>query len=404
VRKRLLLISLALVLGAVLYSFLSGNQSYLLLAVGPYVLETSVWTAILIVIVVAFLLRLLQKAYRLLFVPGNWVAFHSERREKKFRSQTFQGVIDYLEGNWPRAVSNFKKPARQSDIPAVNYLGAAAASYQLGDFKAVKQLLDQAESEGGDPFSANLLRVRLYLQERDFNKALNLVERLHRQSPSHPSVLRLLASARKGIRDWNGLESLLPDLKRHKVLSPAEMNELEVEIYWHILSEFPGKERMNMSVADLQHTLDRLWDRLPRHLQQNTRLMVKYLEKLQKVNRSERAESRLRRYLNKHWDDQLAALYAEIDGNASRQLSAAELWLKTQPNNPVLLRTLARLCVRQQLWGKAKAYYQQSLSCGAEPQTYLEMAELLQRLKEGSASTEFYRKGLTAAVQAGQST
>lgn len=398
-RKRLLVIALVLVIGAFCYQLLFRYPGFVLVSVGPYVIEAGLFTVLLLVLVLIGLVMLVKKLYRMVFLPGHWLQWRSDRRQKKHRTQTLRGIVDYMEGNWPGAIDNLKRSMTRSEMPAVNYLGAASASFQMGDLDGANRLLDEAEKTGmADSFATNLLRARLCLLQQDFDRALPLVQSLHHKDPSHPSVLRLLASARKGIRDWRGLEAMLPDLRRHKVLSDGEQRLLEEEIYSELLAAFPGDNLKNASLADLQQALDRLWSEVPRRLQKNTLLLRQYLYKLQQVGSSDKAESRLRRYLGRHWDEQLVLAYGAIQGNPMRQLATAESWLAQHPDSPELLQTLGRLAVRAELWGKAKAYYEQSLARSRDPQIYYELANLQAELNEGTASVRSYRDGLLAAL------
>lgn len=400
-RKRLLLLALALVAGALVYHLLSRFPGFVLISAGPYVIEAGLLTVLVLILLVTALVTLIKKLYRMIFLPGHWLQWRSDRRLHKDRTRTLRGIVDYMEGNWPSAIDHLKRSISRSEMPAVNYLGAASASFQMGDLDGANRLLDEAEKTGmADSFATNLLRARLCLLQQQFEKGLPLIQSLHHKDPSHPAVLRLLASARKGIRDWRGLEAMLPDLRRHKVLSENEMQQLEEEIYSQLLASFPGDHLHNASMADLQQGLDKLWSEVPRRLQKNTRLLRQYLHKLQQVGSPDKAETRLRRYLGRHWDEQLVLVYGLIQGNPMRQLATAEGWLASHPGNPELLHTLGRLAVRAELWGKAKAYYEQSLAGQRNPQVYFELASLQAELNEGTASVRSYRDGLLAALNA----
>jgi HemY protein len=105
--------------------------------------------------------------------------------------------------------------------------------------------------------------------------------------------------------------------------------------------------------------------------------------------------------LNKRWDDGLADLYGRIQhhslGNAIQQ---AEKWQLSRPdNNPALLLLLARLYNQQKLWGMAKSYYESSLNQTPNTQAYLELAELLDTMKEPENAQRCYRLGLRYCIR-----
>ena len=95
--------------------------------------------------------------------------------------------------------------------------------------------------------------------------------------------------------------------------------------------------------------------------------------------------SRSRRYprakLDRNWDSELVALYAECTtADATRQLETAERWLTQHNHDATLLFALGRLCERAQLWGKAQTYLEASLALDARWRTHLALGELHGRL------------------------
>lgn len=74
------------------------------------------------------------------------------------------------------------------------------------------------------------------------------------------------------------------------------------------------------------------------------------------------------------------------DANALQQLHTAEAWLETRPKDAALLLALGRISLRNQLWGKAREYFDRSLREQASAETYAELARLLHSLKEQERS------------------
>jgi len=401
VRRLLIIATLALLGGGVLYQLLASQQGFVLISAGHYVLETSLWTAALLVLAAILLLWLFYRLWRLLFLPGRWLAKRSAWRQGTFRNRTFQGMRDFIEGNWPGAADKLEKSSARSELPAVNYLGAAAASYQMGDREAAERLLAEAEAAGViDSYGAGLLRVKFLLHDRDFNRALPLAEELRRRDPGHPVALRLLASTRKGMRNWRGVEVLLKDLGKYQALSPQELTALEVEVHGEILAAFTAGRPDHPDAAERHKALDRLWHDLPRHLHSNPLLIAAYSRQLVAQGRAGKAETVLGRFLAKHWEPLLADLYGTVPGDIAKQLVVAEAWLREHGDDAVLLRSLGRLSARAELWGKARDYLEKSLTLSAAPETFAELGHLLVRLDDGPGALQSYRQGLDAALKA----
>jgi HemY protein len=109
----------------------------------------------------------------------------------------------------------------------------------------------------------------------------------------------------------------------------------------------------------------------------------------------EQAEKELTAALKSEWRGPLARLFGLVQGkNASKQLKQAEAWLAGHGNDPDLLLAAARLCLRNELWGKARSYLETVISLRPTPEAYQEFGQLLNRLGETDAAAEAYRDGL----------
>ena len=62
--------------------------------------------------------------------------------------------------------------------------------------------------------------------------------------------------------------------------------------------------------------------------------------------------------------------------------------------DPDLLLTAARLCLRTELWGKARSYLETVLSMRPTPEAYQEYGALLAQMGEADAAADAYRDGL----------
>ena len=99
--------------------------------------------------------------------------------------------------------------------------------------------------------------------------------------------------------------------------------------------------------------------------------------------------------LKRQFDDRLIERYGCVQGrDSARQLAHAEGWLKAHPDNAALLLALARLSLRNELWGKARDYFEASLRIEHRPQTCAELARLLAQLGDAQRSNQLFHEGL----------
>jgi HemY protein len=142
-------------------------------------------------------------------------------------------------------------------------------------------------------------------------------------------------------------------------------------------------------------SLNRAWQQLTSSQRQEPPLVLAYAEQLRQLGAQVEAEEVLRNALKRKYDSHLARLYGLVRGSdPTRQLQAAEGWLKDHPADPSLLLTLGRLCLQASLWGKARDYLESSLRTQRNPEACAELARLLARLGDTERSNQLFQEGL----------
>jgi HemY protein len=79
-------------------------------------------------------------------------------------------------------------------------------------------------------------------------------------------------------------------------------------------------------------------------------------------------------------------------------LQHLERWLNERPQDPILLFTCARCCIRNELYGKARTYLEASLGIRPRLETYQMLAQLLELSGDRQASFKALNDALTHAV------
>ncbi|MDH3280584.1 MAG: tetratricopeptide repeat protein, partial [Gammaproteobacteria bacterium] len=67
-------------------------------------------------------------------------------------------------------------------------------------------------------------------------------------------------------------------------------------------------------------------------------------------------------------------------------------------DDPHLLLSLARICIANELWGKARSYLETSIAKHGPAEAYQELGRLLEQLGEPQKALSYYRKGLETAA------
>jgi uncharacterized protein HemY len=97
--------------------------------------------------------------------------------------------------------------------------------------------------------------------------------------------------------------------------------------------------------------------------------------------------------LDRRWDERLLDEYASCELPDSRAtIERAESWLKEHPRSQSLLQCLARICLRQKLWGKARAYLDECQRLGEDAQTSLALAQLAEAIGDVNGARQHFRE------------
>ena len=144
-RGLLILALLALLLGVGVVALIENHPGYVLIAYGQYTVETSLWVGLVLLTLIALLLyaaiALLRKVFSGQRSIAGWLGQRKTRRAARL---THRGLINFIEGNWERARRQLVGGAEHSEVPLLNYLIAARASFQLDEADKMREYLGMA--------------------------------------------------------------------------------------------------------------------------------------------------------------------------------------------------------------------------------------------------------------------
>lgn len=387
--KLLMMIFIILFAGVSLALVAREDAGYILINYGQWKLETTLVLSglalLLCFAILYFLIRLLAQAGHLPHRARDW---RHERQRIKASTALTRGLIQLEEGQWRAAENNLIKFAPSSETPLLYYLAAARAAQKQGAHERRDDYLRLAhQATPAADIAIGLTQAELQLSHQQTEQALASLQRVSALAPQHGHVLHLLMKLYIDLHDWPQLLALLPELRKRKVLSGTEADALESRAHAGRIATLPRSQ----GVAALHE----MWRGAPRRVRGAEEVVVSYIQQLRAFGDESLAETVMREMLKKHWSDELVVLYGLVEGpDPARQLAHAEGWLKHQGNNSALLLTLARLSLRNRLWGKARSYFESSLALGPRAETYQELANLLEQMGEPQAALENYRKGL----------
>ncbi|MFU8814168.1 MAG: heme biosynthesis protein HemY, partial [Pseudomonadales bacterium] len=146
-KRTLLVLVAALALGGAVGALMVRDPGYVLLAYDQMAVETSLWVALLLLVVVYLLIRLgVGLVAQLAHGRGNLRGWASRRRSRAAAERALRGQLLLAEARWAEARKLLEASAPQLAAPLLNYLGAARAAQELGDIPGRDQLLLAAQN------------------------------------------------------------------------------------------------------------------------------------------------------------------------------------------------------------------------------------------------------------------
>lgn len=364
------------------------NTGYVLLVLHPYRIELSLNLLVALLFVGFFVLYALARFLaHVLALPSDVRRWRARRRAVKGRRALLAALKALFEGRLARAEKAAAKAMARPEFAAIAGIVAARAAHGLRATGRRDGYLDRDELyREADAAMRETSRARMLLDDRHADDARAALGRLPRL---HTGALRLELEAAQQAGDWDGVMELAARLRRAGGLDETIASATRR----HAILR--GIERRAHDAAVLREW----FDRLPAEERRDARVTEAAARALMALGECRAAHTLVEKSLAAQWNGDLVPLYADCLGeDAVRQIERAEGWLKAHPADAGLLLALGKLCAHQQLWGKARTYFEASLSLEDGYAVHMELARLLEELGEPDPAREHYRRSLELAV------
>lgn len=382
-----LIVIAALVVSAFAAHFLLQDPGYVVINFRDYLIEMSVPVLAAFIVAILVAAWLLAKLYR---APRKLGEAAGRYRRGRSGQKLTQGIIQLAEGNFSKGEKLLTRAADVSDAPLLNYLAAARAAHLQGEDERRDGWLREAYERLPEAANAVLLtQAELQLDQSQYEQALATLRQIENNTPNHSHALALLGRLYYLLNDWDHLGGLLPKLQKHGRLDEETVTEWALRVH-----------REQLTDAADGDAVSEIWKKVPKTLRQDVGLLETYFESLMRTGQHAQAEKEIAAGLKREWRAPLVRLYGVVEGpDKARQLKRAEGWLRDRGEDVDLLLTAARLCLRNELWGKARSYLETVIAIRPTPEAYQEFGRLLSRLGEGDAAADAYRAGLALVAR-----
>lgn len=366
------------------------HPGYIVVMYQQWIIESTVWFLLLLLALVFllfhFLLNLIKQTRILPKRIERWLSKRKVRKSIRFLNQ---GYSELILGKWRKAEKHFLKSSKNESLSFINNLLAAETADAASDEIKRNSFLLRAQSiSPEDSFTVEVLRAEFFLNNNQPDQALVLLTKLREEKPREVYLLKLLTESYLSLGDYVHLQPLLNEIKKAKVFSPNVFSELEKETYLHIL-----RDQFFSDYSQIQS----LWNKIPKHLRHDPDILIAYSKHLLRWNRVDEAEEQIRKELKKHYNNLLMQHYATLKSkHPAKQLALGEKWLKQHSDDPVTLSAMGTMCLKNRLWGQAKDYIEASQKIAPNPQNFLTLGYIYEKLGENERALHYYRRGLKA--------
>jgi HemY protein len=375
----ILLLVIVAALAAFGWHWIAEDPGYVLLRLRGWRVETTVVAAVVILVLAWAVLSLV---WRLLQWPFGAL---SRRHRRLSQRRLGEGLIALIEGRHGDAERDLNRAARLPSLRGPALLASAEAASRRGEHGRALEALNQASQSA--PQAARVLRARVLRREGKPAEALALLTPEADKASLTPAGWRELALAALDSGDLRRARAALAPLQKSAALGARGYAALEIRVLVAVVNAAPDGA-----------TLDALWSQLPKAQRRVPAIIDAYARRAATFGLTLPAMDEVESALRREWSPLLVETYGALAGDdVEARLHRAEAWLDAHPNDAVLLLALGRMCVRQQLWGKAQHYLQRALALAPSAGAWEASGDAFAGLGDLANAQRCYRNALASS-------
>ena len=259
---RLVLILAVMIVAMAFAPAFVGEQGFVSIGIGSYVIETSVYTALIIIFLFYILLFILERLLRGIFgIPGALRRWRARRAQKSIQ----QGAVDLLEGRYGQADRNLVSRVSEENRSVVSYILAAQSAAREGNtVQARKYLKSAVELNPDAELACGMMESDILLDKGLWEDCGRVLGSLEGRYGSEPVFLLRKSVLAEKLNDAGTMLNLLPVLRSKKVFPEQKLHEItilasglsletigEEKKVWSLMKSLPRAERSEPDVIAL---------------------------------------------------------------------------------------------------------------------------------------------------------
>ena len=332
-----------------------GDPGYLLVRLGNFAAETTLWGSLLVLTGVALVLRLIYVGFRAILRGSSWLlSWTGHRKARGFQAQSEKAALALVQAKWLKAQQHFLKAQKLGDIDLAGSLGLARAAYELGHKEVQTNALESAKAlSPGNNQSISNLAMTWQIAQGESAEVIEVVEPIYNAGKCSNEMHIVLARAYLSEARRSELKALWPVLENQKLLQKALFDK-DFERLWamRLLAEVNIEDALKI---------------LPKAHKSDVSILIEWVDLLLLERSVDEAIAVIEVALNTGWDEQLVLLYGTTHGSdIDAQLSQGKKWLKKRSNEVSLLMTLGRLAIAARHLPLGRDYFESALAQAPE--------------------------------------
>jgi HemY protein len=377
---------------AAVLTIASQNSAYVLLVYPPYRIEVSftLFVALLLLIFVAgySVVRLIAGVLQL---PAYVRKFRIDRAQARIRKLMNEELSAFFEGRYADSEKAAKRAMELGDKSGFHHIIAARSAHELREYKKRDAYLSTAEDKSVSDSAMRLMTTgKFLLDQHDTRGALDALQELRDSGvKGHIGALSLELKAHQQAGNWDEVLNLIYQLEKRAGIDATQASQLRQQAWLGQISQ----------QKDLQG-LTRCLKNIPGDFKRRGKIAAAAARALIQHGGDSLAQQLLTESLNAQWDSELVAIYGDCQSDdVLGQIKQAEKWLAHNNQDAGLLLALGKLCLHQQLWGKAQNYLDASISIAPSHNAYTALGELAERMGKPGEALKYRQQAM--ALKAG---
>ena len=325
----------------------------------------------------------------LIAIPARVRAYRAERVRTKLRQSLNDALLAFFQGRYASAEKNAAAALTGDETKGVAAIIAARSAHELGRFSEREQFLEEAKGAAPDVDQARLTTLAdLLVSQGRHAEALAVLKDLSARDARNLRLLRLKLQAEQALREWDDVLATVAALAKLGGIGPAEAATVRR------VAHLGNLTRKAQDAA----ALSAYWKTLSAETRADATVAATAARYYLALGGNAEAQAIIEQSLEREWNPTLVALYGEAAGpDALPQIERAEKWLRAHARDPALLLALGKLCMRQELWGKAQSYIEASIALEPTQDGHMTLAALMERIGKPHEAVQHFRRSAELA-------